>query len=98
MALFITVMEAERTSETFIYFNETTWYYVPEGCHLHSCHDHNLKSRMERKDKKTQQSEETDETMEGRGLTAIIDSYELGTALLSYLYPLYIFISSGILI
>jgi hypothetical protein len=52
MALFITVMEAERTSETFIYFNETTWYYVPEGCHLHTCHHHNLKSRMERKDQK----------------------------------------------
>jgi hypothetical protein len=29
------MMEAVRTSETSIYFNETTRRYIPEGCHLH---------------------------------------------------------------
>jgi hypothetical protein len=28
-------MEAVRTSETSVYFNETTRRYFPEGCHLH---------------------------------------------------------------
>jgi hypothetical protein len=32
---FITMMmEAVRTSETSVYFNETTRRYIPEGCHL----------------------------------------------------------------
>jgi hypothetical protein len=26
--------EAARTSETSIYFNKTTWRYIPEGCNL----------------------------------------------------------------
>jgi hypothetical protein len=29
------IMEAVRTSETSVYFNETTRRYNPEGCHLH---------------------------------------------------------------
>jgi hypothetical protein len=33
--LFITLMvKAARTSETSVYFNETTWRYNPEGYHL----------------------------------------------------------------
>jgi hypothetical protein len=33
-------MEAVCTSETLVYFNETTQRYVPESCHLHNgCHD-----------------------------------------------------------
>jgi hypothetical protein len=33
---FITLMkEAVSTSETMVYFNKTTWCYIPEGCHLH---------------------------------------------------------------
>jgi hypothetical protein len=28
------MMEAERTSETSVYFKETTWCYIPESCHL----------------------------------------------------------------
>jgi hypothetical protein len=30
------MMEAVRTSETSVYFNDTTWQYIPEGCHLHT--------------------------------------------------------------
>jgi hypothetical protein len=29
------MMEAARSSETSIYFFETTWRHIPEGCHLH---------------------------------------------------------------
>jgi len=28
------LIEAERTSETSVYFNETKWRYIPEGYHL----------------------------------------------------------------
>jgi hypothetical protein len=28
------MMEAVHTSETSVYFNETTRRYIPEGCHL----------------------------------------------------------------
>jgi hypothetical protein len=35
-------MEAERTSETSVYFNETTRPYIRESCHLHSLHHENL--------------------------------------------------------
>jgi hypothetical protein len=33
------MMEAVRTSETLVYFNDTTQSYIPEGSHLliHSC-------------------------------------------------------------
>jgi hypothetical protein len=31
------MMEAVRTSETSVYFNETTRPYIPESCHLHVC-------------------------------------------------------------
>jgi hypothetical protein len=37
------VMEAIRTSETSVYFNETTRRYIPEGCHLHTRRRKNLK-------------------------------------------------------
>jgi hypothetical protein len=30
-------MEAVRTSEMSVYFNVTTWHYIPEGYHLHTC-------------------------------------------------------------
>jgi hypothetical protein len=34
-SLFIDLMmEPVRTSETSVYFNETTRRYIPEGCHL----------------------------------------------------------------
>jgi hypothetical protein len=40
MTAFIALMmEAVRIIETSVYFNETTWRYIPEGCHLH---DHEL--------------------------------------------------------
>jgi hypothetical protein len=29
------MMQAVHTSETSVYFNETTWSYIPEACHLH---------------------------------------------------------------
>jgi len=34
-ASIITLMGTVRTSETSVYFNETTRLYIPEGCHLH---------------------------------------------------------------
>jgi hypothetical protein len=37
------IMEAVRTSETLVYFYETTWRYFSE-CNLHTCHYENLKS------------------------------------------------------
>jgi hypothetical protein len=30
------VMEAVRTSETLLYFNDIAQRYVPEGCHFHT--------------------------------------------------------------
>jgi hypothetical protein len=35
-ASIIKAMKAVRTSETMVYFNETTWRHIPEGCHLHN--------------------------------------------------------------
>jgi hypothetical protein len=29
---------------THVYFNDTTWPYIPESYHLHRCHSENLKS------------------------------------------------------
>jgi len=29
-------MKAIRISETSVYFNNTTWRYIPERCHLHT--------------------------------------------------------------
>jgi hypothetical protein len=29
------MMEAVHTSETLVYFNETTQRYIPAGCHIH---------------------------------------------------------------
>jgi hypothetical protein len=28
------MMEVVRTSETSVYFNETTWRSIPDGCHI----------------------------------------------------------------
>jgi hypothetical protein len=36
-------IEAVRTSETSAYFNEVTWRYIPESCHLHTRDRENLK-------------------------------------------------------
>jgi hypothetical protein len=37
------MMEAVRTSETSVYFNETTERYIPDGCHLHTRRHDSLK-------------------------------------------------------
>jgi hypothetical protein len=39
-------MEAVRTSETSVCFDETTLRYPPEDCHLLSCCCENLKSHI----------------------------------------------------
>jgi hypothetical protein len=39
------MMEAVCSSERSVFFNETTWQYIPEGCHLHTCCE-NLKYRI----------------------------------------------------
>jgi hypothetical protein len=36
-------VEAVRTSETSVYFNETTRQYMPQSCHLQTFHHKNLK-------------------------------------------------------
>jgi hypothetical protein len=36
------------TSETSVYFNETTWCYILEGCHLHTRRRKNLKTLIVR--------------------------------------------------
>jgi hypothetical protein len=38
-------MEVVRTSETWVYFNETTLCYIPESCHFHTRRRENLKSQ-----------------------------------------------------
>jgi len=38
------MMEAVRTSETSVYYNETTRRYIPEGSNLHTRRRENLKS------------------------------------------------------
>jgi hypothetical protein len=40
------MMEAVRTLETSVHFNETTRRYNPEGCNFYTCHHENLKSHM----------------------------------------------------
>jgi hypothetical protein len=37
------MMEAVQTSETSVYFNETTRHYIPAHCHLHTHRRENLK-------------------------------------------------------
>jgi hypothetical protein len=37
------MMGAVRTSETSLYFNDTTRRYIPQGCHLHTRRHENLK-------------------------------------------------------
>jgi hypothetical protein len=41
------MIEAVRTSETSVYFNETTRRYIIESCHLHTRRRENLKSHMD---------------------------------------------------
>jgi hypothetical protein len=43
---FRVMMEVVRTSETSVYFNETTWCYIPEHCHVHTRRCDNLKSHV----------------------------------------------------
>jgi hypothetical protein len=38
--------EAVRIFETSVCYNEATWRYVPEGCHLHTRCRENLKSQL----------------------------------------------------
>jgi hypothetical protein len=38
------MMEAAHTSHTSVYFNDTTWRYVPEGSDLHTRRRENMKS------------------------------------------------------
>jgi hypothetical protein len=38
------MMEAVCSSETWVYFNETTQHYIPESYHLHSHHLENPNS------------------------------------------------------
>jgi hypothetical protein len=40
------MMEAVHTSEMLVYFNETTWHYIPEGCRHHAYSYENLKSHI----------------------------------------------------
>jgi hypothetical protein len=42
----VLMMEAVRTSETSVYFNETTRRFISEGCHLHIRRRENLKSHV----------------------------------------------------
>jgi hypothetical protein len=41
------MMEAVHTSETSVYFNETTRRYIPEGFRLHTRRRENLKSNTD---------------------------------------------------
>jgi outer membrane phospholipase A len=34
-----------RGYKTSVYFNDTTWCYILESCHLHNSHHENLKSQ-----------------------------------------------------
>jgi hypothetical protein len=38
------MMEAVRTSETSVYFSETTQRYIPESCYIHTRRCENLES------------------------------------------------------
>jgi hypothetical protein len=42
------MMEAIRTCETFVYFNENTRRYIPEALILHTRRRENLQSQMDR--------------------------------------------------
>jgi hypothetical protein len=46
-SMVVSMMEAVRTSETSIYFNQTTWRYIPESCRLYARRRENLKSHNE---------------------------------------------------
>jgi hypothetical protein len=45
-ASIIALMEAERSSETSVYFIETTRPYIPESCYLHTHGGEEMKSNM----------------------------------------------------
>jgi hypothetical protein len=42
------MMEAVRTSETSVYFNDITRRYVAESCHLHTRRRENMKFHKDR--------------------------------------------------
>jgi hypothetical protein len=48
MEVIALMMEAARTTETLVYFNENTRRYNPEGYHLHTRRHENLKSHFVR--------------------------------------------------
>jgi hypothetical protein len=41
------MMEAARTSETSVHYNEPKRSYIPEGCHLNTRRRENLKSHLQ---------------------------------------------------
>jgi hypothetical protein len=41
------MMASVRTLETPVYFNETTWRYIPEGSHFHTRRCENVKYHTE---------------------------------------------------
>jgi hypothetical protein len=41
------MMEAESSSETSVYYNETARRYIREGCHIHTLRRENLKSHTQ---------------------------------------------------
>jgi hypothetical protein len=45
--LIVLMMEAVKHPETLVYFNESTWRSIPEGCHHHTCCHDNLKSHID---------------------------------------------------
>jgi hypothetical protein len=44
-SIVVLMVEAVHASETSIYFSQTTWLCIPEGCHLPTRHHKNLKSQ-----------------------------------------------------
>jgi len=40
------MVEAVCTSQMSVYFYKTTWYYIPEGSHLHAHCNENVKSHF----------------------------------------------------
>jgi hypothetical protein len=48
-SIIMAMMGAVHTSETLAYFNKSAWYYIPEGCDLHTCNHKDLKSHILKK-------------------------------------------------
>jgi hypothetical protein len=40
------MMEAVHTTEMSVFFNETVWCYISEGCHLDTCCHENVTSHV----------------------------------------------------